>query len=119
MPSVIAALLDFWPIITALTPILLGAALLYLRTQFPTKADFDSLAGNVADLGNKLTATTTAVDHLAQEQDSAPTRIQLMEKIASVEGRVSGVERGLTSIEAQLHTTNDYLKILVDRGLER
>lgn len=119
MPSILNALIELWPVITALSPILFGAGLLYLRTQFPTKADFDVLAKTVTDLAINLTATTTAVDHLAQEQDSAPTRIQLMEKIASVEGRVSGVERGLSSIEAQLHTTNDYLKILVDRGLER
>jgi len=117
--SLLNIMIDLWPIISAITPILFGAGFLYLRTQFPTKADFDSLARTVGDLANRLTATTTAVDHLAQEQDSAPTRIQLMEKIAAVDARVSGVERGLGSIERQLNSTNDYLKILVDRGLDR
>lgn len=119
MPSLLSMLVEFWPVITALSPILFGAALLYLRTQFPTKAGFDALVETVNGLSKNLTATTTAVDHLTQGQDSAPTRVELMGQIAALSGRVSAVERGLSGIEAQLHTTNDYLKILVDRGLER
>lgn len=117
MPSIFNALIELWPVITALSPILFGAGLLYLRTQFPTKADFDKLATTVTSLSNNLTATTTAVDHLAQEQESAPTRIELMNQIATLGGRVSGMEGSLKGISSQLETTNDYLRIIIENGL--
>jgi hypothetical protein len=59
-----------------------------------------------------------SIEHLSDEQDSAPTRIQLMERISSLDARVSGMESGIDSVRHQLATTNDYLKILVDRGLK-
>lgn len=120
MPSsLLNLMIDLWPIISAITPILFGAGFLYLRTQFPTKADFDGLARTVGDLANKLTATTSAVDHLAQEQDSAPTRVELMNRIAALDGRISHLEGAIGGIATQLDTTNDYLKIIVERGLGR
>lgn len=120
MPSsLLNILIELWPILSAITPLLFGAGFLYLRTQFPTKADFDSLAKTVNEIGDKMIITTSAVDHLAQEQESAPTRIELMNRIADLGGRVSKMEGSLDGIATQLDTTNDYLKIIVERGLGR
>lgn len=120
MPSsLLNLLIDLWPILSAITPLLFGAGFLYLRTQFPTKADFDSLAKTVTAIGDKMLVTTSAVDHLAQEQESAPTRVELMNRIAELGGRVSKMEGSLSGISSQLDTTNDYLKVIIERGLGR
>lgn len=120
MPSsLLNILIELWPILSAITPLLFGAGFLYLRTQFPTKADFDSLAKTVNEIGDKMLVTTSAVDHLAQEQESAPTRVELMNRIADLGGRISRMEGSVSGISNQLETTNDYLKIIVENGLGR
>lgn len=119
MSSIYATLAVFLPILSQIAPVLFGVAILYLRSQFPHKSDFDRLANQVSDLGAKLSANSASVEHLARDQDSAPNRMELLGRISGLESRVSGMESGIQSIQHQLHTTNDYLKILVDRGLER
>lgn len=119
MSSLADVLAIVWPAIPTVAPIAFGAGFLYLRTQFPTKADFDSLVNTVNSMGEKLTANSIAVDHLAKEQDSAPSRVEILQKIGQLEGRVSGFEGVLDGMQHQLSTANDYLKILVDRGLDR
>jgi hypothetical protein len=119
MPSILATLISLWPLVSQIAPLLFGIAIIYLRSQFPHKTDFAALAATVTALAEKLTANSASVEHLAKDQESAPNRIELMGRIAALEGRVSGVESGLQGIRHQLDTANDYLKILVDRGLDK
>jgi hypothetical protein len=119
MPSLLDTVIGLWPIVSQIAPLLFGVAIIYLRSQFPHKTDFAALAQTVTTLSEKLSANSTSVEHLAKDQVSSPNRIELMSRIAALEGRVSGVESGLQGIRHQLDTANDYLKILVDRGLDR
>lgn len=120
MPSSFSNLLiGLWPIVSAMAPFVLAAGVWYLRTQFATKGDFDALSAKVTELTTAVQAGQVSIKHLTDEQDSAPTRIDLLNKIAALEGRTSGIEAGMHGIQSQLATTNDYLQILVERGIKQ
>lgn len=110
-------LIELWPILSSLTPVILLGGFYWLRTKFPSRQDFDALAGNVDQLDAVVARLKVETDHLIEERDAAPTRIQLMDEIGRLSARVSGVEAGVAAIGTQLATANDYLQILVERGL--
>ncbi|MCH4893412.1 hypothetical protein GO308_09850 [Sphingomonas sp. SFZ2018-12] len=123
--------IDLWPILTLFISIVLGAVVLWLRSQFPTKADVSGLTDNVAILTAKVedvqdTVATLVTDQAAQnarldqiEKDieTPPTRMELMQAIAQLSTKMSAAEERTESVDRQLRTTNDYLKILIDKGL--
>lgn len=115
--SWIDSLIALWPILSSLTPLILLGGFYWLRTQFPSRQDFEALTSNVDQLDNDVGTLKVEIGHLIDERDAAPTRVQLMEEIGKLNGRVSGVEAGITAIGTQLATANDYLQILVERGL--
>lgn len=119
MSPVSSMLIGLWPIVSALTPFVLAGGVWYLRTQFASKADFDALSLKVINLTTAVQTAQGSIDHLTAEQDSTPTRIELLNKIAAVEGRASGIEADVQGIKSRLDTANDYLQILVQRGMER
>lgn len=110
-------LVDFWPILSSLTPLILLGGFYWLRTKFPSQTDFDKLRDNVSDLDTVVAKLKTETDHLIEERDAAPTRVQLLEAISALNGRVSNMEGGMDGLSRQLQTVSDYLQILVDRGL--
>lgn len=119
MSPVSSMLVGLWPTLSALTPIVLAGGVWYLRTQFASKSDFDALSTKVIELTAAVRTAQGSIDHLTDEQDSTPTRIELLNEIAALNGRVSGMEAGMHGIEQRLATTNTYLQILVERGMER
>lgn len=123
--------IDLWPIFTLFISIVLGAVVLWLRSQFPTKADVSSLTDNVAVLTAKVedaqetvgtlvtdqAAQNARLDQIEKDIDTPPTRMELMQAIGALSTKMSAAEERTESVDRQLRTTNDYLKILIDKGL--
>ncbi len=123
--------IDLWPILTLFISIVLGAVVLWLRSQFPTKADVSGLTDNVAVLTAKVedaqetvgtlvtdqAAQNARLDQIEKDIDTPPTRMELMQAISALSTKMSAAEERTESVDRQLRTTNDYLKILIDKGL--
>lgn len=119
MPEWLYTAIELWPILSSLTPIILLAGFYWLRTKFPVKEDFDQLAATVEKIELDQVGVNAIVQRLNDDRAAAPTPVQLMAEIAAVEGRVKAVEAGLSAISTQLKTANEYLQILVERGLQK
>lgn len=117
MPSWLSLIIDLWPIASVLTPVILTAGFLWLRQKFPSKEDFDALKITVDKLKLDQVATTNAIKELKDERDDPPTRVQLMAEMGDLAERVSAMEAAFAGISAQLLTTNNYLQILIERGV--
>lgn len=109
--------LDLWPIASGVTPLILLGGFYWLRTKFPTKEDFDALKQTVDGLKLSHVATDNAIQDLHDERDDPPTRVQLMAEMATLAARVSGVEAKVEGVAKQVETANDYLQILIERGV--
>lgn len=119
----------FWPIAVVLTPIILGAGILWLRSQFSTKADIQNMEARiVARIGEhedrlnegskKLASLDKRVALVEDDCESSPSRQDLSQAIAVLAGRMSGVESSLKGQERALSTQNDYLHTLIEKGLK-
>lgn len=117
MPSWLSLIVDLWPIASTITPVILLAGFLWLRQKFPSKEDFDALKLTVDKLKLDQVATTNAIKELKDERDDPPTRVQLMAEMGDLAERVSAMEAAFAGISAQLLTTNNYLQILIERGV--
>jgi len=117
MPDWLLYIIDLWPILSSITPVILLAGFYWLRTKFPTKEDFDALAGKVAQLSVDQVKCSDAVEQLKLEQDDPPTRLELLEHMAKLSGRLHAVEATTAGIAKQVDTSNDYLQILIERGV--
>ncbi|WP_300113352.1 hypothetical protein [Sphingobium sp.] len=124
MPDWVRLIIDLWPIASTITPIILLAGFLWLRQKFPSKEDFDVLKLNVDKLKldqaattNALEATNSTIKELKGERDDPPTRVQLMAEMATMAGRVSAVEAKVDGVGNAVETANDYLQILIERGV--
>jgi len=125
-----------WPIAVTLIPIVLGAGFLWLKTQFPTKADLDQakaeakaavqgLEGEVEALerdvaGRFERGSRKFGDHdkrlavVEKECEGAPTKADLTQMISVLAGRMSGVESSLKGVEKLLGTQHDYLRAVIE-----
>jgi hypothetical protein len=119
MPSWFSIVTDLWPIASTITPLILLAGFLWLRTKFPTKEDFDGVKKTVDQLVIDQTKCSAAVESLKEERDDPPTRVELMAQMAGLSGRLSAVEQKSDGIADRVDTANDYLQILIERGLSR
>ncbi len=117
MPDWLTILIKLWPIASTITPIILLAGFLWLRQKFPSKEDFEALKVNVDKLKVDQVATTNAIKELKDERDDPPTRVQLMAEMGDLAERVSAMEASFHGISSQLNTTNNYLQILIERGV--
>ena len=118
-----------WPIAAVITPLVLGAGFIWLKTQFPTKAELKQLE---KELEQRLDGhadrfergSTKLADHdkrlalVEEDCKSIPSRQTLQEALSQLSQRVRGIEVGFDGVSRQLGTTNDYLKIIVDKGLK-
>jgi H+/Cl- antiporter ClcA len=117
VPDWISLLIQLWPIASTITPVILLAGFLWLRQKFPSKEDFDALKLTVDQLKTDQAKTSETIKELKGERDDPPTRVQLMAEMAVLASRVSGMEAGLEGVRGQLETSNDYLQILIERGV--
>jgi hypothetical protein len=118
-----------WPIAVIITPVIVGAGILWLKTQFPTKGELTAHEREVQTDLKKHTDRFEAGSRKFAEHDkrlalveeeckSVPTRQSLQGELSQLSQRMRGVEVGFESVGRQLGTTNDYLKIIVDKGLK-
>ncbi|MQT14402.1 DUF2730 family protein [Segnochrobactrum spirostomi] len=119
--DIVAALRDWIWIVGAISPFMVGGALLYLRSQFPTKAEHaETAAGlraSMADLAHQVEQRRTdhegRINRLEIASEGLPDRTDLDElgrRLASVE-RATGVTaeavRGTERLLARVdHTLN-------------
>ena len=117
-----------WPIAVILTPLVVGAGFLWLKTQFPTKTELtkveDELSATLVDHRERFErGSRKFADHdkrialVEEECAGAPTKNDINQGMTVLAGRMSGVESGLKGVERQLNTQHDYLRTLIDQGL--
>ena len=119
MSGVLDLIIQLWPIASTLTPVILLAGFYWLKDKFPTKEQFDGLVTKVDEIETSQVEMRGNVQTLMDDRDAQPTRIELMKAMGVLAERVSAMEGGVEGIGHQLETTNDYLKILIDRGLSK
>ncbi|WP_370176254.1 hypothetical protein [Sphingobium abikonense] len=117
MPDWMRLIIDLWPVASTITPVILLAGFLWLQRKFPSKEDFDALRLTVDKVKLEQVATANAIEELREERDDPPTRVQLMAEMGELAERVSAMEAAFAGVSAQLLTTNNYLQILIERGV--
>lgn len=118
MPDWLQLIIDLWPIASTITPIILLAGFFWLRTKFPLKEDFDKLAAIVGKLGDDQIGCAARLKAVEEELVSEPTSVQLMAQMTVMSNKVSRVEAQTEGLQTQAATTNDYLQIIIERGLK-
>lgn len=106
----------FWPIFLVVVTLAAGGAIWWAKGQFAGKADFDALKRKGEDgLHDHEARIRVLEEHSAQ----SPTRQELQEDISQLAERMGRVEAGQEGITRQLGTANNYLQMLVERGMQR
>ncbi|WP_289145063.1 hypothetical protein [uncultured Sphingobium sp.] len=118
MPDWVSLIIDLWPIASTITPIILLAGFFWLRTKFPLKEDFDKLAVIVKQLGDEQISCSARLKSVEDDQVSEPTRIQLLAQMQVMSNKVSRVEAQTEGVQSQLATANDYLQLIIERGMK-
>lgn len=128
-----------WPIAVTLLPIVVAAGVLWLKSQFPTKAELQAVQDKVAadlvgveqrltekmdehddrlDVGSrKMADHHTRISLVENECKQAPSRDVIQAELSQLSSRVRGVEAYLEGTNRQLTTLNDYLHTLIQNGL--
>lgn len=110
-----------WPIASTLTPVLIGFACLWLRSQFVLKAEAAAERTRLElcfkDHGEKLADHETRLKLVEHYTVQPPSRQDLGDRIGALSARMSGVEAEVKATNRQLGTANDYLSTLVQQGL--
>jgi hypothetical protein len=118
MPDWFKIIVDLWPIASTITPVILIAGFLWLRTKFPLKEDFDKLAANVKTLSDEQISCAARLTAVEDDLDSEPTRVQLLAQMTVMSSKISRVEAQTEGVQSQLATANDYLQIIIERGMK-
>lgn len=123
-----------WPIAVIAIPFVVGAGVLWLKSQFPTRAELealgkklegeiDSAAGDTRDRfergSRKFAEHDSRLALVENDCKASPTKGDLNQGMTVLAGRMSGVESGLKGVEKQLSTQHDYLRTLLERGLSQ
>lgn len=117
-----------WPIAATLTPLILIAGFLWLKTQFAGAADFRTVCTAVDTLRTDFVLVKAQLAQLAGDIESSPTRLDMVRQIASVSERLGRVEANgeasmrmaamqMQALERQLAVQNNYLQALVEKGM--
>lgn len=120
----------FWPIAVTLLSVVSLAVLLWLKTQFPTKADLKSAEeailarvekhdARLEEGSKKIASLDTRLAVVEDDCESAPSKNDLNQGLAVVAGRVSGLEASVRGVETQVKTQNGYLQTLIEQGLRK
>jgi hypothetical protein len=117
MADIITFLSALWPILSAIGPIVLGVAMWWLQKQFPSKADFTVLSDKVDKVATEQQANAVRLDAIERDMDDPPTRLELLQQMAKLAAQIGQVEARTDGLGQQLRTANDYLQIIVEKGL--
>lgn len=118
-----------WPIASAVTPLLLGGGFLWLKSQFPTRVDFDALKAKIdtdiaairehnKNIESAQKLDSQRIERLEHDAEGSPTRIELMKMMGEMSSRLARFEGTAEMLSRQLATQNDYLHTLVEKGLK-
>jgi hypothetical protein len=107
-----------WPIASTITPLILAAGFLWLRTKFPSREEVEKLSAKVEQLDGKLDDHEVRVGKIEFDQKSEPTRADLNRVQTALGERIGGVEATLRGMGQQLGRIDTYLHTLIDKGLE-
>lgn len=112
-----------WPIASVLTPVVIGAGLLWLRSQFTLKTELASKAAELTAEIRQVEKTTadhaTSIKLLEAEANRSPTRQELADKIEQIATGQAGVEQSVAGLATQVGTTNEYLQVIIENGLRK
>lgn len=117
-----------WPIAVIIIPLILGAGFIWLKTQLATKAEVKVIEERIAKLdadsrerfergSRKFADHDKRIALVEEECEGAPTKADIHQMVSVLAGRMSGMENGLGGVERQLGTQHDYLRTLIERGL--
>lgn len=103
-----------WPVVVGLSALLSSVVVLWLSSRYATLKSHGDLVEKVSKHGDRI----TKVEELCAQ---TPTRQELQEDIAELGERMSAVETQVTSgfegMRDQQRTTNDYLHLIIEKGL--
>jgi hypothetical protein len=107
-----------WPVAIVVMPLVTGAGFLWLKTQFPSKTDFDTIQQRLAEGSRKLSDLDKRVALVEDDCESSPSKQDLSNLYAALAGRTSGVETALRGLEKALNTQNDYVHTLIEKAIK-
>ena len=107
-----------WPIAVVITPLVIAAGFLWLKTQFSTKVDWNQHEVRLDEGSRKLADLDKRVALVEQDCEASPSKSDLNTGYATLAGRMSGVESSLRGLEKQLSTQNGYVHALLEKGLK-
>jgi hypothetical protein len=118
-----------WPIAVVLTPLICGIGFLWLKTQFPTKADLTATENRiVADIdahkvrldegSRKMAEFDKRIALVEDDCKATPSRGDLNQGMSVLAGRMSGVESSVRGLEKMIGTANSYLHTLIQHGID-
>lgn len=130
MHEVFEYIRTLWPIAVVLIPVVLTAGFLWLKTQFPTKADLiatearivadiDEHKARLDDGSKKMADFDKRIALVEDDCEASPSRGELLQQNAALAGRMSAVESSLRGQERQFTTMNGYLHTIIEKGLSK
>jgi hypothetical protein len=116
-PDFLDLIRTLWPVLVGLVVVTTGGVLAALTTRFVTASRFDLLRDRVDRIDAGCERREVRVVALEEAARMSPTRIELQEDIGEIGARMTGVEVGIKAIDGRLETQNQYLNMLLDRGM--
>lgn len=130
MPIWVSWLQTLWPIAATITPLIMIAGFYWLSSKFASVRAHTDLKGEVEAHTIKLTKIDATLSGLERDADDEPTRMDMMNKLSTLNERMSrgdaqieALQRQMTAqnnaVERQLSTLNQYLHTLIERGIAK
>lgn len=118
----------WWPVAVVIMPLVTATGFIWLKTQFPTKADLDKAVADITDRidahderletgSKKLADLDKRVAIVEEDCDSQPTKNDLNQGLSIVAGRISGMEAALKGLDRRFDTQDHYLRVVIEKGL--
>lgn len=107
-----------WPVIAAAVGLIITGAVLALGTRFASIGAFNKLKSRLVALEGHRANHDARIVRLEEIAVTSPTRQELQDDIGSLSERMRGVEAQVSGLNARFETLNDYLQMLIERGLK-
>ena len=118
-----------WPVAVTITPIITGAGIIWLRLQFAPASAIGEINVALTEINGRFEAFESELQRLSENDDSEPTRQQLMNSLSGLAERLSHMEASNESMqrqianqqhsmERQLGTLEKYLHTLVEHSMK-
>lgn len=119
----------FWPIVATVTPFFMVGFMLWLKSQFTTKAELETErqiraaeiaaeAAARAEVGSIVTGLETRLTVLEAECRQIPTRGDLNNSISNIGERLGGLEASIKGMIDSARTQGEYVRVLVENSMK-